>query len=64
MVTLNEMRNYGANRNVLSIMGLSTDIKPIDVCEGMTITNGSSFYCMDTKTVFLFDEENKTWYEQ
>lgn len=39
-------------------IGLSTDQKPTDV------SNASTFYEMDTKKVFLFDEQNKVWLEQ
>ena len=38
--------------------GLSTDEKPTDV------GNASTFYEMDTKTVFMFDAQNKRWLEQ
>ena len=40
------------------IYGLSTDIKPTDV------RNASVFDEMDTKKIFLFDEENGVWLEQ
>lgn len=39
-------------------VGLSTDTKPMDA------PNASTFYEMDTKTMYLFDAENTTWYEQ
>lgn len=39
-------------------IGLSTDTKPLDVA------NTSSFYEMDTQTLFLFDAENKVWLSQ
>lgn len=45
--------------NNCEFYGLSTDTKPQD-----GVPNGSSFYEMDTKKLFLFDEENKVWYEQ
>lgn len=38
--------------------GKSTDTKP-NAC-----TNGSIFYEMDTKKVFMWDAETKTWIEQ
>lgn len=44
--------------------GLSTDEKPVDVYDGMKITNASVFYEMDTKKIFMYDEENKVWHEQ
>lgn len=39
--------------------GKSTDAKPVD-----GVNNADIFYEMDTKKVFLFDAENKTWLEQ
>ena len=38
--------------------GLSTDTKPLDV------NNASIFYEMDTKKIYLFDEQNGVWLEQ
>ena len=61
MVTLNNIREFGANRNVLDIVGLSTDTKPISTIESLTITNGSIFTEIDTANIFMFDEENRTW---
>lgn len=37
------------------IRGLSTDTKPLDC------GNGSIFFEMDTKKVYMFDAENSTW---
>lgn len=42
----------------VEIYGLSTDEKPTDV------PNATPFLEMDTKKIFLFDEENKAWLEQ
>lgn len=36
--------------------GLSTDTKPTEC-----VANGSTFIEMDTRTVYLFDEENRLW---
>ena len=44
--------------------GLSTDEKPVGIVEGIKITNGSMFMEMDTKKIYLFDEQNQTWCEQ
>lgn len=35
--------------------GLSTDEKPMHVC------NGAVFVEMDTSNVYMFDKENQTW---
>ena len=45
---------------VFELRGLSTDIKPIS----NEIFNGSEYYEMDSKKLFLYDEENKQWLEQ
>lgn len=44
--------------------GLSTDEKPIDKINGVKINNGSVFIEIDTKKVYMFDEQNKVWIEQ
>lgn len=56
MVTI--FHSYADGQCVADCYGLSTDTKPLDVC------NASTFYEMDTKAVFMFDEENKVWYAQ
>lgn len=39
--------------------GLSTDEKPT-----ANVPNASIFYEMDSKSLFLFDEENQVWLQQ
>ena len=39
--------------------GKSTDKKPTE-----QVNNADMFYEIDTKKVFLFDEDGKTWIEQ
>ena len=57
MITIkSEKHIYGKTPSEL--YGLSTDVKPTDV------NNASVFYEMDTKKVFLFDEQNGQWLEQ
>ena len=63
MVTLNNLREFGSNRSVLDIVGLSTDTKPTDAVEGIAITNGSTFTEIDTSNIYMFDEETHTWFE-
>lgn len=46
-------------KKIDGIYGLSTDTKPTEKVE-----NGTYFYEMDTKKVFMFDEENQQWLEQ
>lgn len=40
-----------------NLVGLSTDTKPLNV------GNASIFIEMDTGTVYLYDADNRTWYE-
>jgi len=61
MITLNKFGNI-YNRLVCSITGLSTDIKPTNMIEGMFISNGSVFTEIDTGNIYCFDAENKIWY--
>jgi hypothetical protein len=54
-----ERSNNMVTGSGFELYGLSTDTKPV---EG--VDNACIFYEMDTKKVFLFDEQNKTWLEQ
>lgn len=62
MVTLNK---YGdkANRVWLELYGLSTDEKPVEQFENVFIGNASTFFEMDSGKSFIYDEENKKWWE-
>jgi hypothetical protein len=62
MVTLSKYGN-NYNLNIMVIDGLSTAQKPTDKFEGMTIPNGSLYTEIDTDTRYMFDAENKVWYE-
>lgn len=58
MVTINKIGGQNST-NQAELYGLSTDEKPVE-----NIPNASTFYEMDTKQIFLFDEQNKRWLEQ
>lgn len=62
MVTLSKYGNT-PNRNILEIVALSTDEKPTTSVEDLPIENGSTLFEMDTKKAYIFDAENKIWYE-
>ena len=62
MITLNKY-GYKTNRVWLELFGLSTDEKPIEKFESIFIGNSSTYYEMDTKKCFIYDEENHKWYE-
>ena len=65
MITIIDVNRFN---NTIEMYGLSTDTKPIDKFEfqgtNYPITNGSTIYEMDTKSVFMYDEENKQWLKQ
>ena len=48
----------------MKMYGKSTDEKPTRTYEGEDIGNGSTFYEMDTHTVYMYDEEDHTWIRQ
>ena len=62
MITLNKYGNR-ENRVWLELYGLSTDEKPIEKFDDIFIGNSSKYYEMDTKNTFMYDEENKKWWE-
>lgn len=50
--------------NELSFKGLSTDTKPTETWKSQKITNGSTFFEMDTQEVFFYDEDQDDWLAQ
>lgn len=50
--------SYGEQSRAYDMYGLSTDEKPMDV------GNASTFYEMDTKTLYMYDAQNKIWLAQ
>lgn len=48
----------------LSFKGLSTDTKPTGYFDDIEITNGSSYFAMDTQEVFFYDYEKQAWLDQ
>lgn len=62
MVTLNKYMDR-PQRSYVELYGLSTDEKPESVFNGSAIGNASTFYEMDTKKLYIYDEENHRWYE-
>lgn len=60
MVTLNKYADR-PNRNWMDFYGLAKDQKPIEKYGTITICNGSTYYEMDTKKVYIYDEENHVW---
>lgn len=62
MITL-EKYNGEVKYTKLELNGISTDEKPIGTFEGYPLSNGSTFYEMDTKKPYIYDEENEKWWE-
>lgn len=52
-----------SNTDVLEIVGLANDTKPIQTYQNQPITNGSTFLEMDTGKVFIYSAGDDTWYE-
>lgn len=50
--------------NDLSFKGLSTDTKPTVNYNSLKITNGSTFFQMDTQEVYFYDEATESWLAQ
>lgn len=49
----------------LEFIGLSTDKKPKDGdYDYKELPNGSTLYCMDTGTLWMYDKAGKGWREQ
>lgn len=48
----------------LSLKGKSTDTKPTGSFEGLPLTNGSTFFEMDTQEVYFYDEDGSDWLPQ
>ncbi len=62
MISINK---YGdkPNKNYMEIYGLSTDEKPIEKFHTVNIRNASTYYEMDTKKAYIYDEENHKWWD-
>lgn len=51
------------NGQTVDMVGKSTDEKPTKTFEGHAIINGSILYEMDSKKIYIYDEEGHTWYQ-
>lgn len=60
MVTIQKIGKV-QNEKVLELVGLSGDEKPTKIIDGVEITNGSTFFEMDTQVVFMYDEQFHRW---
>lgn len=48
----------------MSLCGKTADTKPIGTFQGIRISNGSTFYDMEAKKVYMYDAEGQEWLEQ
>ena len=48
----------------LSFKGLSTDTKPTVKFNDLKVTNGSTFFEMDTQDVYFYDGSSNSWLAQ
>ena len=62
MITINKYADK-PNRVWLELYGLSTDENPIGKFEDNFVGNASTYYEMDSKKSYIFDEENQKWWE-
>lgn len=62
MITLIK-RGVSYNSLISEIYGLSSETKPVTEIEGRFIENGSVYTEIDTGKKFMYDKENKKWYE-
>ena len=51
-------------REKMHFAGLSSETKPTGSYEGVLLSSESSYFALDTGTIFFYNEENSTWYEQ
>lgn len=59
MVTLKEVQFVTGNTKVCDLVGKSTDTKPIQ-----NMSNGSTFYELDSSNLYVFDGETGNWVKQ
>ena len=63
MVSITKISFVGS-KPILEIVGLSTDQKPLKNNNiGFELTNGSTYFAMDTGQVYMYDETNDKWWE-
>lgn len=62
MISTNKIGGQDETNNT-EFYGLSKDKKPEENVS-TSIPNGSTFYEMDTKKLFMYDKENARWIEQ
>ncbi|MBU5491302.1 hypothetical protein [Butyricicoccus intestinisimiae] len=62
MITLNTYMDAPSHAK-MELVAKSTDSKPIKIFDGRAIGNGSTLYEMDTKKIYIYDEDEHKWWE-
>lgn len=60
MISEWRVENHSTKSDDIELRGKSTDTKPTE-WNGKTIGNGSSFFEIDTQTVYFFDADTGSW---
>lgn len=61
MITLNTYMDAPSHAK-MELVAKSTDSKPIKTFDGRAIGNGSTLYEMDTKKIYIYDEDEHKWW--
>lgn len=62
MITLNAYMDAPSHAK-MELVCKSTDDKPTKTFEDRAIGNGSTLYEMDTKKIYIYDEDEHKWWE-
>lgn len=59
--TYNTRTEDGEIYNLVELRGLSDDVKPVVLDNGVNVDNGSVFIEMDTQDIYMYDYDNDNW---
>lgn len=62
MVSVINTKYVNGHKKIVEIVGLSADSKPVNPWQEK-ISNGSTYFEMDTKKAYMFDESGNKWWE-
>ena len=66
MITIQKIENkrtVGENEAVnVELRGLSTETMPVEINDKI-IDNGSTYICIDTGEIYIYDLENQQWHK-
>ena len=61
MVTINTLSNVTEDKAMFEFYRLSSDTKPTNRYNGLNISNGSSFFEIDTQSISFYNEAANVW---